>query len=74
MELHTVVKGITLALIAILCSACAGMEIGGRAGIYRVDEQQSSSRTYRQDTKPIKCMFVNCDGPKRYRDNEDMGS
>jgi len=74
MELHRIVKGLTLAIIAVLCSACAGLKTGAEFGVYRVDEQQTSSRTYRQDTKPIWCMIKNCDAPRRARDNEDMGS
>lgn len=49
------------ALIAFVCllSGCSGLEVGGKFGIYRVDEKQDSSRTYRRAT-PLKCYFVNC--------------
>ena len=52
--------GLALALGAMaLMTGCSGMEVGGRLGVYRVDERQESQRTYRQGT-PIKCYFVNC--------------
>ena len=64
-----------VAYLLIVGTGCAGMELGGRLGVYRVDEQQSSSKTYRQDTKPLKCLFVSCDNTsRRYRDPEDSGS
>lgn len=47
-----------LTALAVTSSACAGMEVGGKLGVYRVDEHQSSQRTY---NKPLKCLFVNCD-------------
>lgn len=43
--------------LAASTTACAGMEVGGKLGVYRVDEHQSSQRTY---NKPLKCLFVNC--------------
>jgi len=46
--------------MASLLTGCAGMEIGGRAGLYRVDERQESQATRRDSTKPLKCWFVDC--------------
>lgn len=40
-------------------SGCSGMEVGGRLGVYRVDERQESQRTYRQAV-PLKCWFSTC--------------
>lgn len=48
------------ALVMIACSACTGIEIGGKAGIYRVDERQDSSRTNVENRVPLKCYFVDC--------------
>jgi hypothetical protein len=47
---------------AVLClvSGCTGIEIGGRLGIYRVDERQESSRTNVENKVPLRCYFVNC--------------
>lgn len=45
--------------IASLFTGCSGLELGGKLGIYKVDERQESQRTYRQ--VPIKCWFVTCD-------------
>lgn len=47
-------------LVAVSMSACAGLEVGGRAGIYRVDEKQDSSSTQAKYTVPFKCLFVDC--------------
>lgn len=38
---------------------CSGMEVGGRLGVYRVDERQESQRTHRQNV-PLKCYFLSC--------------
>lgn len=66
-------------LLAIGCGAimlgfegCGGMEIGGRLGVYRVDEKQDSSRTYRQNPS-LRCYFVNCEAPASESD-ESKGS
>lgn len=53
------VFGVMLGVAAYALTGCSGMEVGGRLGVYRVDERQDSSRTYRQAT-PLKCYFVNC--------------
>ncbi len=66
---------VVAAYLLLAGTGCAGMEVGGRLGVYRVDEQESHSKTYRQDTKPLKCMFVSCDNTsRRYRDPAEMGS
>lgn len=68
--------GLWTAIIAITSlTGCAGMGTMIKAEAYRVDERQDSSKTYRQETKPIKCLFVSCDTPsRRYRDSEESGS
>jgi len=50
---------------AFLCllSGCTGMEVGGRLGVYRVDERQESSRTHLENKVPLKCYFVDCYQP-----------
>lgn len=53
---------IGLAAVAFLSSGCGGMELGGRLGVYRVDERQESQRTYRQ-AMPLKCWFTQCGAP-----------
>jgi len=52
-----------LALILIACSACTGIEVGGKLGVYRVDERQESSRTNVDNRVPLKCYFVQCFEP-----------
>ena len=49
---------IIMAALALVVSGCSGIEIGGKAWIMKVDEAQSSQRTYAQP--PLKCLFVNC--------------
>lgn len=47
-----------LGLVLSCLSACTGMEIGAKAGIYRVDERQESQRTH---NVPLKCyLWANC--------------
>lgn len=48
-----------LALVACYTSACSGLEVGTKAWVQRIDESQSSQRTYRESI-PLKCYFVNC--------------
>lgn len=48
------------ALVMIALSACTGLEVGGKMGIYRVDERQDSSRTNVENRVPLKCYFVDC--------------
>jgi len=47
----------------LLCSGCTGIELGGRLGVYRVDERQESSRTNVENKVPLKCYFVSCSEP-----------
>ena len=46
--------------LSVFGTGCAGMEVGGKVGVYRVDERQESQRTYR-NAVPLKCYFVQCD-------------
>lgn len=46
--------------VVLLCSGCTGIELGGRLGVYRVDERQESSRTNVENKVPLKCYFVDC--------------
>lgn len=52
------ITAILFATLALMCSGCSGLEIGGKAWIMKVDEAQSSQRTNAQP--PLKCLFVNC--------------
>ena len=45
---------------AAMLTGCAGLEFGGKVGAYRVDERQESQATRREQTKPLKCWFVDC--------------
>jgi hypothetical protein len=44
-------------------TGCAGLGFSHNLAIHRVDEVQSSQRTYREDTRPLKCLFVDCARP-----------
>jgi len=50
--------------LLLLVSGCTGMEVGGRLGVYRVDERQESSRTNLENKVPLKCYFVDCSQPQ----------
>lgn len=45
---------IGLAAMAALSSGCGGMELGGKVGLYRVDEHQENTKMYR-NTDPFIC-------------------
>jgi hypothetical protein len=49
-----------IALGILMLSGCTGIEIGGRLGVYRVDERQESSRTNVENKVPLICYFVSC--------------
>lgn len=51
-------------MCALWVTGCAGVELGGRLGVYRVDERADSSATVQAQTKPWKCYFTNCDMEK----------
>jgi len=59
------VKVLKFVVGAIMCllAGCTGMEVGGKVGIYRVDERQESSRTNVDNRVPLKCYFVQCFEP-----------
>ena len=54
-------RTITLALLATIVatlSACTGMELGAKVGVYRVDERQESQATH---NIPLKCyLWADC--------------
>jgi hypothetical protein len=56
----TLVTIVLSATIAVFGSGCAGAEIGGRLGIYRVDERQESSKTHDRKVG-LRCLFTDCD-------------
>jgi hypothetical protein len=53
-----------------IMTGCSGVELGAKAGLYRVDTRQESQRTY---DKPggLKCLFINCN---RSNSEEAQGS
>lgn len=56
-----------LVIIALGCSACTGIEAGGKLWITRVDEKQESQRTH---NVPLKCyLWSDCT-----KSNEAQGS
>jgi hypothetical protein len=54
-----IIFGLFLGAIALATTGCSGLEVGGKLGVYRVDERQESQATHRQPM-PLKCYFVNC--------------
>ena len=53
----------TIAAVAITVAGltgCSGKEVGGKFGVYRVDEKSDHSRTYRKNV-PLACyLWKNC--------------
>lgn len=56
------VYGMIAVLLCLNLTGCAGVELGGRLGVYRVDERADSSATVQAQTKPWKCYFTECGG------------
>lgn len=51
----SIIVVIILLMLAIGLTGCSGL--GVRAEMYRIDEMQSSERTF---NKPLKCLFTDC--------------
>lgn len=51
--------GFVAALAGMMCfgSGCAGLEVGGKLGLYRVDERQESQKTY-VNPRPAICYLL----------------
>lgn len=56
-----ILAGACLWALILFASGCASTELYSKVGWRHVDEQQESQRTYRDQTKPLKCLFINCD-------------
>ena len=53
-------KVILAIIITVAATGCSGMEVGGKFGVYRVDEKSDHSRTYRKNV-PLACyLWKNC--------------
>lgn len=57
--LITIATVIATSLIALSQTGCAGVELGGKLGMYRVDERQESQRTYDRKVG-LRCLFTDC--------------
>lgn len=50
------------ALATLWLTGCSGIELGAKAGIYRVDQRQESQATHRNPL-PLKCyLWADCSG------------
>lgn len=59
---NLILKLIILCALITVVTGCAGVELGGKLGLYRVDEKQDSSATVQAQTKPLKCYLGNFEG------------
>lgn len=58
--------------VTVLMTGCAGIELGGKAGIYRVDQRQESQATHRNPL-PLKCyLWADCSGQQAPASNGGM--
>lgn len=53
-------KGLIVVFACLLLQACAGVELGGKLGVYRVDQKRESQATYAKKTVPFRCLFWPC--------------
>ena len=56
MEIIDWVSATAIIIIAVLVSGCAGLEIGGKAGIYQVDERTERTEVYSR-RRPLACLW-----------------
>jgi hypothetical protein len=53
-------KMVVSALVVVAwCTGCSGIELGGKVGLYAVDERHEVQDT-RSKSMPLKCRFVQC--------------
>lgn len=50
----------SLLVATLLLTGCAGVELGGKLGMYRVDERADESKTVQAQTKPFICYWKQC--------------
>ena len=64
-EIQREISNLSAFLVGLLIvgylTGCTGL--GVRAEMYRIDQTQSSSRTFRKPM-PIKCYFIDCSTPR----------
>jgi hypothetical protein len=67
--------GFLAVLAGMMCfgSGCAGLELGGRLGVYRVDERQESQKTY-ANRKPAICYLLPSRCAEQQAQDEANGS
>lgn len=53
--------------VMLFSSGCAGMEVGGKLGVYRVDSRSDRSATTERQTKPLLCYLKQCNGEELSR-------
>lgn len=46
-------------LIGLYSSGCAGVELGGKMGLYAVEDRQETQVT-KSRARPLKCMWSDC--------------
>ena len=51
----------TLLWVATVTAGCAGVELGGKMGIYAVD-QREEVQTTKSRSKPLKCLWSQAEG------------
>lgn len=54
-------KKIIIGVLIAVLTGCGGMELGGKLGVYRIDDR-SEAITVKTADKPLKCLFIECPG------------
>ena len=54
------IKRLLLGMVVVMLSACAGLELGGKMGIYGVSDRRETQDT-QSHAKPIVCWWKQCD-------------
>jgi hypothetical protein len=68
MKAGIIVSSVLWLGIAVLTTGCSGIELGGKVGLYAVDERREVQETASK-SMPLKCRFVNCAG-EGYRNDK----
>ncbi len=59
MRIGLTVSVLLCSLVMMVTSGCSGIELGGKLGVYAVDERKEVQETASK-SMPLKCRFVNC--------------
>lgn len=66
MKIGIVISIMFWAMLGVLLTGCAGIEAGGKFGLYAVEDRHEVQET-NSKAKPFKCLFIPCTQNQEYQ-------